>query len=122
MKKITFNFILFFFNLVICIAQPLNNEQRLIGTWIDKNDSSSIWTFNSNGKLNINEVNVSYIVDKDEIIMFMIEVHPIQTIIWKFVLHDDDTLILSYYENFNKSSFLYLDRYIKIIYLIKKDA
>jgi hypothetical protein len=122
MKK-GFYFIMFFcFNLVICIAQSPNNEQHLRGTWIDEDDNSSIWTFNSNGILIIGFKTFNYLIDRNKIIIiFMEETNQIHTIELFFVFSDDGRIRLRYNENLNKTNSAFVHEFKKRITLIKRD-
>jgi hypothetical protein len=124
MKKKVFYLILFFcFDLVICIAQSPNKEQHLIGRWIDENDNSSIWTFNSNGILNIGAQTFNFLIDQNKIIIiFMTETNQIDTIELSFIFSNNGKLRLRYYENLNKSSSAFVNEFRKNIYLIKADT
>jgi hypothetical protein len=112
----------FCFNLVICIAQSPNNEQHLMGTWIDENDNSSIWTFNSNGILNIDFQTFNYLIDRNKIIIiFMAETNQIHTIELSFIFSDNGKLRLRYYENLNKSNSAFVHIFRESITLTKRD-
>ena len=58
---LVFGLLLFFgFTAINCYAQSSNNEQRLVGTWIQEGPGSSngtIWVFKSDGTLSIGDVN-----------------------------------------------------------------
>jgi hypothetical protein len=118
MKKIPFYFILFFINIVICFAQSSNNA-ALIGTWIDEDDSSSTWIFNSDGTLNIGGENIKYGVDKNKITMFLTNGHQTHTIIWDFILYDDRTLTLFTLEENDMNGFLFRKQTLYFFNLIK---
>jgi hypothetical protein len=106
----------------MCIAQSPNNEQHLRGTWIDENDNSSIWTFNSNGILNIGVQTFNYLIDKNKIIIiFMPETNQIHTIELSFVFSGDGRLRLRYHENLNKSNSAFVHEFKERITLIKRD-
>ena len=123
MKKRCFCFIVFFcFNLVICIAQSPNNEEHLMGRWIDESDNSLIWTFNSNGILNIGVQTFNYLVDRNKlIVIFMTETNQINTIELFFVFSNNGRLRLSYYENLNKSSSAFVHVFRRNFSLIRND-
>jgi len=51
--------ILVFLGSNICFAQSSNNEQRIIGTWVDVSDDTTA-VFNSNGTVNWFGTNLKY--------------------------------------------------------------
>jgi hypothetical protein len=123
MKKIVFYFLLFFcFSSVICYAQSSNTQDHLLGTWINENDSSSTWIFNSDGIVDIDGVNIKYEVTENKIIMLITERNRTDSIIWDYIFSPDRrTLFLINYKTVDVEGLLFLEKNINVFYLIKKD-
>jgi hypothetical protein len=123
MKKIVFYFLIFFcFSSVICYAQ-VNTQDHLLGSWIDENDSSSTWIFNSDGLIDIDGVNIKYEINENKIIMFITEGNRTDSIIWDYIFSPDRrTLVLINYKTVDLDSLPFLEKRINVFYLIKKDT
>jgi hypothetical protein len=80
-------------------AQSSNDEQRLIGTWIEESLSSSlngrIWVFNSDGTVSIGNMTYNYAIAGNKLIYYS-SYNNSQDVLEYNISTDGRTLILIY--------------------------
>jgi uncharacterized protein with beta-barrel porin domain len=65
MKKAVIFFVLTMVVLSSCIAQNVNNERRVVGTWTDHEGET--WVFGADGKLTCDGEEIKYVVTDTEL-------------------------------------------------------
>ena len=69
MKKILVFSILILAFSGLCFAQNANNEQRIIGTWVEQ-DGRTTWVFNANGTLTQGSNEYKFVVTDTQLATF----------------------------------------------------
>jgi len=70
-------------------AQAANNEQRIVGTWVDENDGK-IWTFNANGTGTVDGINIKWGIAQNKIAMVINS----ETLVLDFTISSDGRILL----------------------------
>jgi len=92
------NLVLIFSILLLCFlslelfAQSQNNEQRIVGTWVDENDGK-VWVFNINGTGTVDGTELKWGVAQNKIAMIINS----ETLIMDYTISSDGrTLLISF--------------------------